>query len=234
MGHPHGGEGDLEAVDEGGDGMGALPGMHPAAAPPGGQQHQFGSKLRTFLSGKKPEPGSSAAAAAAAAAPEAGAELGEGKKGGGWGGRVRHRLAKIGLGGDDQQPPAEQAAPLPTFTASPGGGGSPRGQLYGVPEAGVVPGTAAAGSPGATGSTAGGSPGGAGGSGEASAVRKKLSSGLQAVGRGLSKVKTKLTPEHGGAAGGSSGGAAEALDPTDHDIDVAVRLGLAAFAVSGA
>lgn len=70
---------------------------------------------------------------------------------------------------------------------------------------------------------------GAGGAERAGAVRQRLSSGLQAVGRGLSgglsRVKERLTEPH------QQGPRPDEL--AEHDRDVACRIGLAAFAVSG-
>ena len=172
---------------------------------------QRGSKLRSFLGGKK------AAATEAAPPPPAPHEGEEGGGKRGWGERVRQRLAKMGLGGDEQQ--AGAAASGTGAGALPSGGYS----LGPLAEEGAAEG-AAPGDTGHLGPHAGDGAGPSGSSGGGQ-VRRKLASGIQAVGRGLSKVKTRLAP---GERGG--GGEGEA----DHDADVAVRLGLAAFAVSGA
>jgi hypothetical protein len=188
----------------------------------GGKEQKLGSRLRGFLGGKKKEGGSgSSGAAEAAAAP--GAQPQEGKRG--WGDRMRHRLAKMGIG-EEAHAAAVEYEPSPTVTQmGPGEAALPGGRLGPVAE-----------ESGASFSEvhhldAGHLGPGAGGSADAhvqpgggQAVRRKISGGLQAVGRSLSKVKTKLTP------GERQLDAAEEL--AEHDVDVAIRVGLAAFAVS--
>lgn len=152
---------------------------------------------------------------------------------------MRDRLARMGRGGehDDQALLDQEAgeAPLgsvpPQLSARPGPY-SASGLGTVAEEGGGTAGSEAAG-PALGGPDAGhfGVADPAEGSGTGQAVKQKISSGFQAVGRSLSKVKTKLSDRQG--AGGSSAGAAFD-EVTDRDQDVAVRVGLAAFAVSGA
>lgn len=203
----------------------------------------------------------------------------EGKRG--WGDRVRHRLAKMGIG-DEAHAAAVEYEPPPTVTQlGPADAALSGGRLGPVAE--ESGGSFTQGHPpdaGHLGPEAGGSIDSTAQQGGGQAVRRKITGGLQAVGRSLSKVrsrglearggdrilacsilqvelvpclrtvlplalqtiqptqqfittpthlppqvKTKLTPGERQLA------AAEEL--AEHDVDVAIRVGLAAFAVSG-
>lgn len=131
-----------------------------------------------------------APAGEAAAAP--GAQPQEGKRG--WGERVRHRLAKMGIGEEaqavavDYEPPPTVTQLGPTEAALPGRLGPVAEEASGSFSEGHRP-------------DAGHLGPGAGGGGDAhahqgggQAVRRKISGGLQAVGRGLSKVRCDGLP----------------------------------------
>jgi hypothetical protein len=152
--------------------------------------------------------------------------------------RIRGRLAKMGLG-NKQQPLAAAAAAAepPPSTALQGSAGGRAGQLHSVAEeagssAGLDVGHLG-GAPGGGSSRGGGS---SSGSGLAVRTSQKISSGFQAMGRGLTKVKSRLASDRqeAGAAAPGGGGAPAGDELADHDQDVAILLGLAAFAVSGA
>ena len=149
--------------------------------------------------------------------------------------RIRGRLAKMGLGNKQQQQPlaaaaAAAAAEPPPTAGLLGSAGARPGQLHSVAEE-------AGSSAGVDAGHFGGGPGGdsASGSGSGLAVRtsQKISSGFQAMGRGLSKVKLRLASDRQDAAAAAPGGAPAGDELADHDQDVAILLGLAAFAVSG-
>lgn len=167
-----------------------------------------------------------------------------------WGDKVRSRLAKMGLGGKGDQPGGEQhlhmAGEEGEGPALPGGmhpavQGPAGGHAYGGPglltvaeEGGsfsAESSPARHGAPGDAGppGLAAGGAGGVSGDERAVAVRQRLSSGLQAVGRGLSgglsRVREKLSESQ------HTGPRPDEL--AEHDRDVACRIGLAAFAVSG-
>jgi hypothetical protein len=152
-----------------------------------------------------------------------------GKKG--WGDKVRSRLARIGRTGEQEGPPPAQEPPVGDFVygavQAPPSGLSARASLtYQAHGLGTVAeegaGVAHVGAAAVDAHSASGQA--PGGSGAGQAVRQRLTSGLSAVGRGLSKVRTKLGDRQG------SGGGDELAQ---HDQDVAIRVGLAAFAVAG-
>jgi hypothetical protein len=161
-----------------------------------------------------------------------------GKKG--WGDKMRSRLARLGRGGEEEEAQAwagveERAAASSVPPPAPGSARS--GPAYSGPGLGTVAeeggGVAAsealrqqwlgAADPGQPGLDVGS--GAPGGSAAGQAVRQRISSGLQAVGRGLSRVKTRLADRQAGGAAHD--------EVAQQDQDVAVRVGLAAFAVSG-
>ncbi len=167
-----------------------------------------------------------------------------------WGDKVRSRLAKMGLGGKGEQQGGEQHLHMAGEVGE--GPGLPGSMLQAAPHPPAGPAYAGPGlvtvaeeggsfsaetsltlhgTPGDVGhlEAAPGGTGGAGGGERAGAVRQRLSSGLQAVGRGLSgglsRVREKLSEVH------HQGPRPDEL--AEHDREVACRIGLAAFAVSG-
>jgi len=123
-------------------------------------------------------------AAAPAAQPQ------EGKRG--WGDRVRHRLAKMGIG-DEAHAAAVEYEPPPTVTQlGPADAALSGGRLGPVAE--ESGGSFTQGHPpdaGHLGPEAGGGIDSGAQQGGGQAVRRKITGGLQAVGRGLSKVRSR-------------------------------------------
>ncbi|KAL4425738.1 hypothetical protein ABPG75_009754 [Micractinium tetrahymenae] len=252
----HAGPADASALpaEPAAAGPGAAGGL-PGRGSPGGKEGQLGQRLSSgfrSLLGKAGSKPADAASSDAAGGPEPESQAaGERRK---WGDKVRSRLARMGLGGKGEQQGGEQhlhmageageglAVPgsMPQAVPLPAGGHAyPGPGLVTVAEEGgsfsAESSLALHGTPGDVGhlgspagsSTVEAGAGGAGGSERTGAVQR-LSSSLQAVGRGLSgglsRVKEKLSDSH------SQGPRPDEL--AEHDRDVACRIGLAAFAVS--
>lgn len=180
------------------------------------QQQQLGQKLRSGFRGLLGKGSSKGTPPTAVSDPAAG------KKG--WGDKMRHRLAAIGGSPDARPQQGAGEAQQGTGEAGPQGAGAGAGGRAAPAHAGLgtvaEEGAAAAAAAAQHGGTAGASgSGGAAGAGQA--VKLRLNSGLQAVGRGLTLVKGKLSDR-------------QAVDEVAaRDQDVAIRVGLAAFAVAG-